>query len=324
MTDNELVRFFEKNDQKLCGRFRSDQLNKEIELPRIPNSFQKWKSVAAIAAGLLAWNAVDAQINHHQVNNFKVESTIEKENNNKSSINKLKGIVKDEKGEALIGVNILLGGNRGTVTDIYGKFELEIPDDRESVEITFSYLGYKTQVIEFEQKEISNGKLAEIRMVETNHQLSTLEVDVTAKRIELSKCEITTGRSIMYIAGGFRGVEVPVEKEKEKEKEKTEISQPISNIYPNPFVDYVNVMLELEKDQPYLFHLYNANGQLIWAKTYNLPKGKQELRLDFSNVRMAQGNHFLRITDGNREIQTKKIIKVNTKGEESVILSDKL
>ena len=84
-------------------------------------------------------------------------------------------------------------------------------------------------------------------------------------------------------------------------------------------------MLDLEKDQPYLFDLYNTNGQLIWAKTYDLPRGKQELRLDYSDVRMAQGNYFLRITDGNREMQTKKIIKVNTKGEGGeVIFSDKL
>ncbi len=76
--------------------------------------------------------------------------------------------------------------------------------------------------------------------------------------------------------------------------------QPISNIYPNPFIDHVNVLLNLEKDQPYLHHLYNMNGQLIWAKTYELSKGKQELRLDFSEVKMAQGSHFLRITGGNR------------------------
>jgi len=83
MANNELVRFFEKNDQKLCGRFRSDQLDKEIEFPRVPTSFQKLKSIAAIAAGLLVWNGVDAQTVRTLGSIIKVEATVEKANNNK-------------------------------------------------------------------------------------------------------------------------------------------------------------------------------------------------------------------------------------------------
>lgn len=310
MTDNELARFIEKNDQKLCGRFRSDQLNKEIEFPRVPTSFQKIKSIAAIAAGLLAWNGVTAQTTPHYLGNIiKVETTIEKDKNNKPSKNKLKGIVKDQNGETLIGVNILLGENKGTVTDLEGKFELEIPNDWESFEVTFSYVGYETQVIEFDKNDVLAKKLAEVKMMEASHQLQTLEV--IGYKVH----------SISQVMGAFTGVSIITTSEEEKEEEVSEVKhQPISNIYPNPFVNHVNVLLELEEEQPYLLHLYNTNGQLIWAKTYDLPKGKQELRLDFSGVKMAAGNHFLRITDGNREIQTKKIIKVNAKGEKVNVL----
>ncbi|MFK8005659.1 MAG: carboxypeptidase-like regulatory domain-containing protein [Saprospiraceae bacterium] len=310
MTDNELVRFFEKNNQQLCGRFRSDQLDKEMELPRVPTSFQKLKSIAAIAAGLLTWNGVEAQTAPTLGSIIKIESTIEKDRNNKPSKNKLKGIVKDQNGEALIGVNILLGKNNGTTTDIDGKFELEIPNEWESFEITFSYVGYETQVIEFDKKDIWKKELAEVKMIEANHQLQTLEV-IGYKVQHLSQ-----------VMGAISSVSImsTTEEENIKKESTKKKHQPISNIYPNPFVDYVNLMLDLEKDQSYLLHLYNTNGQLIWAKTYDLAKGKQELRLDFLGVKMAQGNHFLRITDGNREIQTKKIIKVNAKGEADVII----
>ncbi|MFT6320893.1 MAG: hypothetical protein ACJAT4_001822 [Granulosicoccus sp.] len=318
MANNELVRFFEKNDQKLCGRFRSDQLDKEIEFPRVPTSFQKLKSIAAIAAGLLVWNGVDAQTVRTLGSIIKVEATVEKANNNKPLKNKLKGIVKDHNGETLIGANILLEEDKGTTTDIDGKFELEIPNDWESFEITFSYMGFETQVIEFDQKDILDGENAEVKMMEADNYLE--EAVVTVYKFPFVKGDITTvGMITSNNCGSVPATEIQQEEVSKKEY------QPISNIYPNPFVDHVNVVLDLEKDQPYLFDLYNTNGQLIWAKTYDLPRGKQELRLDYSDVRMAQGNYFLRITDGNREMQTKKIIKVNTKGEGGeVIFSDKL
>ncbi len=319
MTDNELVRFFEKNDQQLCGRFRSDQLDKEIELPRVQTSFQKLKSIAAIAAGLLAWNTAPAQTISPQesisivkkTKAVKGEKCQRKISNTTFSKKKFKGIVKDQNGETLIGVNILLEKNKGTVTDIDGTFELEIPDDWESFEITFSYMGFETQVIEFDQKDILDGKNAEVKMMEAENILE--EAVVTVYGFPFVKGGVSTvGMITSTNCGSVPATEIEEDLPAKKD-------QPISNIYPNPFVDHVNVVLELEKDQPYLFHLYNTNGQLIWAKTYELPKGKQELRLDFSEVRMVQGTHFLRITDGNREVQTKKIIKVNTKGERNVV-----
>jgi|JI61114BRNA_FD_contig_123_20066_length_5753_multi_3_in_0_out_2_1 TonB-linked SusC/RagA family outer membrane protein len=54
----------------------------------------------------------------------------------------LSGTVKDEKGEALIGVNVTGKGTTiGTVTDIEGKYTLELPKDVTA--LLFSYIGYK-------------------------------------------------------------------------------------------------------------------------------------------------------------------------------------
>ena len=53
----------------------------------------------------------------------------------------LSGTVKDEKGEALIGVNVAGKGTTiGTVTDIDGKYTLELPKDVTT--LLFSYIGY--------------------------------------------------------------------------------------------------------------------------------------------------------------------------------------
>src|SRR5690606_34394034 len=53
------------------------------------------------------------------------------------------GIVTDQSGEPLIGVNVLVQGtNIGTATDIDGRFELE--DVNENATLVFSFIGYQT------------------------------------------------------------------------------------------------------------------------------------------------------------------------------------
>ncbi len=58
----------------------------------------------------------------------------------------IKGIVKDKTGEAVIGASVVQKGNNsnGTITDIDGKFSLNIPADGILI---FSYVGMKTQEI---------------------------------------------------------------------------------------------------------------------------------------------------------------------------------
>lgn len=57
------------------------------------------------------------------------------------------GTVTDTEGEPLIGVNILVEGfeNRGTITDIDGNFNLEVPE--EATTLVFSYTGFKKMEI---------------------------------------------------------------------------------------------------------------------------------------------------------------------------------
>jgi len=56
------------------------------------------------------------------------------------------GTVTDEDGTALPGVTVVIPGTTtGTVTDINGKFSLDIPADAKS--LSFSFIGYSTQVV---------------------------------------------------------------------------------------------------------------------------------------------------------------------------------
>jgi iron complex outermembrane receptor protein len=58
----------------------------------------------------------------------------------------ISGTVVDEDGMALPGVTVVIPGTTtGTVTDINGKFSLDIPTDAKS--LSFSFIGYSTQVV---------------------------------------------------------------------------------------------------------------------------------------------------------------------------------
>ncbi len=60
---------------------------------------------------------------------------------------RINGTVKDEKGESLPGVNILIKGTQqGTVTDINGKFSIEVPEP--NARLVFSFVGYLSQELE--------------------------------------------------------------------------------------------------------------------------------------------------------------------------------
>jgi iron complex outermembrane recepter protein len=58
----------------------------------------------------------------------------------------IEGVVKDElNGESLIGVNIVYGAGKGTVSDIDGHYSISLP--KGSYEITASYVGYEPQTV---------------------------------------------------------------------------------------------------------------------------------------------------------------------------------
>ena len=66
----------------------------------------------------------------------------------------LKGIVKDDFGESIIGASVLQKGTtNGTVTDLDGNFTLTVPN--KNAVLVISFIGYLTQEITVEIKLIS-------------------------------------------------------------------------------------------------------------------------------------------------------------------------
>jgi TonB-linked SusC/RagA family outer membrane protein len=86
------------------------------------------------------------------------------------------GTVKDEKGQALPGVTVVLKGtNRGTSTDVSGRFNLSVPEGNST--LVFSFIGYKPQEIDASSQHVLDVSL---EVAET----SLNEVVVTALNVE--------------------------------------------------------------------------------------------------------------------------------------------
>ena len=91
----------------------------------------------------------------------------------------IKGVVKEENGDPIIGASILVKGtSKGTITDINGAYTLEevAPD----AVLQFSYIGYKTQ-------EMQAGSKAVLQVVMKDDAQTLQEVVVTALGIKRSE-----------------------------------------------------------------------------------------------------------------------------------------
>lgn len=97
-------------------------------------------------------------------------------------VKKVSGSVLDEKGEPLPGATILAkGSSTGTVTDMDGKFSLEVPDDIQSILVSF--IGYETKEV-----SIDGTAVLDIRLIPSESSLN--EVIVTALGIRRNENEV--------------------------------------------------------------------------------------------------------------------------------------
>ena len=100
------------------------------------------------------------------------------------------GMVSDDQGEALIGANVLVKGTTiGTVTDIEGKYSLNVPADAGNT-LVFSYTGYATREMELGASNVIDLTMSEGAVLG--------EVVVTAVGLEANRANL--GYSVQNVA----------------------------------------------------------------------------------------------------------------------------
>ncbi|MEQ6125224.1 carboxypeptidase-like regulatory domain-containing protein [Pseudotenacibaculum sp. MALMAid0570] len=164
MTDQQLVNKIQ-NNSNLCGRFKKEQLDKELAV----NSASNFSKVAASVA--LVAMLGNSELAYSQGAPVKVEKVQLKPNANtsKSLIKKdslvIEGNVADISG-GLPGVAIILKGTTiGVETDLDGNFIFKINKKiHKNDTLVFSYLGFKTEEVRLDS--IKRGKKFNLIMKE--------------------------------------------------------------------------------------------------------------------------------------------------------------
>lgn len=123
------------------------------------------------------------------------------------AVRKVEGMVKDKSGEPLIGVSVVVQGTtNGTVTDIDGKYSLNISGTNPT--LIFSYVGYETQTLS------ANKNVINVTMTETQSELNTVvivgygaqkKVNLTGAVSSVDVEETMGSRPITDVGRGLQG-----------------------------------------------------------------------------------------------------------------------
>src|SRR5690606_20239531 len=126
----------------------------------------------------------------------------------------VEGVVVDEAGVPLIGVNVLVEGtNQGTATDIDGRFVLEDVDDNAT--LIFSYVGYQTQEVALNSR--SNLTVTMVEDLQTLDEVVVVgygtvkKSDLTGSVAQIKSSEINsfpTTNIMQALSGRASGVQV--------------------------------------------------------------------------------------------------------------------
>ncbi|MBI5914985.1 MAG: carboxypeptidase-like regulatory domain-containing protein [Bacteroidetes bacterium] len=214
------------------------------------------------------------------------------------------GFVKDEKGDPLPFASVLLGNGDGTWTDFDGQFSIILPIDVDEMEMTVSFVGYGD-----EQAFWVNGQPSKKMefTLKAGIELTPIVITCAFPVIEQEFC-CACGLASYHCFPTLSN-KPKIDEEQEEKTKNYEAS--MLTTYPNPFISTLNVEMEVSTPQPYLFHLYNEGGQLVFAESRELEAGLQTFQLDLVQRHLPEGIYFLRISDGAGEVRTKRLVKVS-------------
>ncbi|WP_289007653.1 TonB-dependent receptor [uncultured Parabacteroides sp.] len=129
-----------------------DYNTQEVNDSRLISKLPKNSSVKEVMEQLLEGTGCSIAFSNGHI-------IITKQTKTASETKKISGIVKDERGEPVIGANVVVKGTtNGTVTDMDGKYTLEVPAGGV---LQISYIGYNTQEVKVGSVNVVNISLRE-------------------------------------------------------------------------------------------------------------------------------------------------------------------
>ncbi|MCF8715193.1 carboxypeptidase-like regulatory domain-containing protein [Joostella atrarenae] len=175
MSNYKIATLLDKN-QEICGKFRPDQLEKNIQSVKQNRSYNIGL-LLGVSALLSVANPVFSQ--NKKVENIRItelQNKINKKDNPKKvndSI-EIKGQIIDENG-SIPGVAVVLKGHSyGTLSDFDGNFSINVKEEEfdKNAILIFSFIGFEVQEI----KVYRNTEYLKVKMVEDNSFLGEVVI----------------------------------------------------------------------------------------------------------------------------------------------------
>lgn len=291
MTDKEVLDYFSKASQHVCGRFSSDQLNKEITVTPAKKRVT-WLYVWNLILATLLMTKTYAQ-GKPQIKKPAPKTTICEKRTMGEIVQwpepadaiipvNMKGMVLDaQTNQPVSGVSIYVKGTQnGTMADSEGKFLLRA-EKKAVLELEVSSIGYETQTITLDK----TADWGNLRVVLKPAATELQEVSVIAPHIvgRLVKMECVK--------------QVEVTELKKIQQAVTDLFKKDIKVYPNPVVrgNNIQVKLKLPQTGQYRLELLNTAGQVMLIQPLFMQTKEQQIDL-YTQAKWSAGMYWVRIT----------------------------
>jgi CarboxypepD_reg-like domain/Secretion system C-terminal sorting domain len=307
MNDRQLAEFFKKpSTGSVCGRFMTDQLEREIEIPRKRIPWLKYFFTIALPAFFISKAAAQkprmmGMVAKPRVNDTTkmvtvpvkrmlgevapicikpvetdtlikpIKGKIRTTTINKVEENKITGAVFNEKMERVAGASISIRGTRvGVVSKEDGTFSITVPDKEwQTLSLIISYINYETT----EKIIIRDATDKEVQISITPNpydSFMTGAIVVTTKRVQKKSTvpfDLITGAKSN--------------------------NQSNFNLFPNPLPagSALNIEWKATEEGYYQLQLINQSGQQVHQQEIWIDAAAKVLNLDIPTV--AAGSYFL-------------------------------
>lgn len=291
MSDGEIRRYFSTRTSSICGRFYSDQLNRNIDFPKrktIPwlKYFFQFTLPALLVSMKLQAQKKDSIPVVEVTSCWK--GTVKGKftgvvNDPKSENVEITGKVTDNHGSRLRDVSVLIKGTRtGTFTDTNGMFKIFSPEKTETVVLAISCVGFQSVEQRINVNDQTNVVLAMAKDIFMDKIIAGVIMEIPLKK-PVRRTQIQMIKSVLRIDS--------------------------IKIYPNPVQsgNEINLQLKVNALGQYLAELVSIEGRTIASRQFSIENNSSLYQ--FSTDHIAAGFYVINIfSPKKKKIASKKIL----------------
>jgi carboxypeptidase-like protein/type IX secretion system substrate protein len=311
MTDKEILEYFSKASQHVCGRFSNDQLNKDLKVTDKKKRFSLAYVWNIILATLLMTEA-NAQVKPKLKKPVTINTWEGRKMGEVAYIPEepvgavipvtMSGTIMDaQNNQPVDGASISIkGASGGTMADTSGIFRLKV-EKKNSLVLEISAIGYETQT----------------RVIDNLTHWQAIQVYLKPAASELQEVVITSYTMGKMSMTGCNGVRIKKDTIKSVINNwmpaalKTVLKKDVK-IYPNPVVrgNSIQVKLALPQTGGYKLELLNTAGQVMMVQPLLMQTKEQQIDL-YTQANWSAGIYWVRISspDTKNVFQGKVLVK---------------